>query len=156
MAAIDFKSVGERADAPRFRSVTNETPIGIKTPLRFGFQNDGIFAMHFRLSDQIHDNFKNLLLSNHGDRLGLYDFGANLRELTLEYGKDSFDVDAIVRIRTAVAKYMPFLEPRTFESFVDPRETSNAIAKVRIRISYDVPRLGITGKAIEVELYVGG
>ena len=156
MAVVEFKSVGERADARQFQPEANEIPIGVKTPLRLGTQNDGIFAMHFNLPDQIQDNFRNLILTNHGERLGNYNFGANLRELTLEFGKDNFDTESIVRIRNAVNRFMPFIEPRTFEASVDPSETSNAIAQARIRITYDVPRLRIQGKQIEVRLSVGG
>ena len=156
MAVIEFKSVGERATNAKFQPVENERPIGIKTPLRFGNENDGVFAMHFSLENQIQDNFRNLLLTNHGERLGVYDFGANLRELTLEFGKSTFDTEAIIRIRSAVNKFMPFLEPRTFESLVDSRDSMNGIANVTIRITYDVPRLGITTKQIEVCMSVGG
>lgn len=155
MAVIDFKSVGERASALRFQAVQNETPIGIMTPLRFGTKNDGIFAMHFNIANQIQDNFRNLLLTNHGERLGRYDFGANLRSLSMEYGHDTFDADAITNIRTAVEKYMPFLSPRTFESKPMPGK-NGIIERVNITITYDVARLGIIGKEIMVSIFVRG
>ncbi len=154
MAIIDFKSVGERADSEKFKVTKNEVPIGIKTPLRLGSQNDGIFSMHFSLTDQIQDNFRNLLLTNHGERLGLYDFGTNLRELSLEYGQETFDVEAIRRIRTAISRYMPFIEPRTFESTVV--SSGNAISNIRLMITYDLPNLGVSSKKIEVTISVGG
>ena len=114
--AIEFKSVGDRASARKFQPVTNEIPIGIKTPLRLGENNDGIFAMHLNIADQIHDNFRNLLLTNYGERLGQYEYGANLRELAMELGRSDFDAEAIVRIRNAINTFMPFIEPKTFEN----------------------------------------
>lgn len=157
MAVIDFKSVGERTDNPRLQNTTqNEIPIGIKTPFRIGSGNEGIFAMHFSLEDQIQDNFRNLLQTNKGERLGRYNFGANLKELSFERGQSNFDVEAIQRIRGAISQYMSFIEPRTFESNVDSRESQNGLVKVRIAITYDVPRIGINSKRIEVTLVVGG
>lgn len=155
MAAIDFKSVGEKSADLRFQPEINQEPIGIKTPLRLGTQNDGVFSMHFNIADQIQDNFRNLLLTNHGERLGLYDFGANLRELSLEHGQDTFDGEAIVRIKDAVNKYMPFIGLGTFESKLLPNR-NGLIERVNIKITYDVARLGIIGKEIEVSIFVRG
>lgn len=155
MTVIDFKSVGDRASAQKFQPSVNETPLGIKTPLRYGSQNDGIFAMHFNIADQVQDNFRNLLLTNHGERLGLYDFGANLRQLSLEHGHESFDTEAILRIKTAIDKYMPFINPRTFESKSLPSKSGMA-ERVNITITYDIDRLGIIGKEIMVSIFVRG
>lgn len=155
MAVIEFKSVGERFDAKKFVPETNEIPIGIKTPLRFGTKNDGIFAMHFDAADQIRDNFRNLLLTNHGERLGLYNFGANLRSLSFELGQDTFDVQAITNIQTAINRFMSFIEPRTFESKLLPSGNAN-VDRVDISIVYDVPRLGISNQKIIVTISVGG
>lgn len=155
MAAIDFKSVGEKSSAKKFTPAENAEPIGIKTPLRYGSQNDGLFAMHYSIADQLQDNLKNLLLTNHGERLGLYDFGANLRELSMEHGRDTFDAEAVSRIKNAVDKYMPFINLRTFESNPIPGPNS-IIERVDIKIIYDVLRLGIVGKEIVVAIYVRG
>lgn len=155
MVAIDFKNAGEKISAKKFQAIPNTTPIGFKTPLRLGTSHDGIFAMHLDLGDQIQDNFKNLLLTNHGERLGLYDFGANLRELSMEHGHDTFDAQAIDRIKTTADKYMPFLNLRTFESTVLP-SLSGIVERVDIKIIYDVPRLGIIGKEIVVTIFVRG
>lgn len=155
MVVIDFKSVGELSSAKKFQPVENEVPIGIKTPLRLGTRNDGIFAMHFSVADQIHDNFKNLILTNHGERVGSYDFGANLSELSFEHGQETFDTEAITRIRTATNKYMPFMELKTFESRFG-RDGVNGERRVIIEIVYGVPRLGISNKRVQVKIIVGG
>ena len=90
------------------------TPIGIKTPLRPG-GNNGIFDGHFVLKDQVKDNLRNLMLTNWGERLGLYNFGANLRPLTTEIvGQDSFDAQATERSKGAVDRWMPYVSLDTF------------------------------------------
>ena len=58
-------------------------PYGIKTPLRHGSDRAGIFEMNFNIGDQIADNLRNLVQTNHGERLGHFDFGANLEQCSL-------------------------------------------------------------------------
>ena len=130
------------------------TPIGIMTPVQYS-TGDGLFAMHTDVVKNIQDNFKNLLLTNHGERLGLYDFGANLRPLIFELGKADFDAIAIRRINKAISKYMPFIEPLTFETFDDGMVEQN-LATVRLRVTYNIPRLNVYEKGIEIILQAGG
>lgn len=153
--ASSFKSVGELSTDRKFQTSPNEIPIGIKTPLSLGQKSDGIFSMHFTLSDQIQDNFRNLLLTNHGERLGFYDFGANLRSLAFELAPDQFETEAMRRIKSAVSKYMPYLVLQTFEHSIDHNQNEN-VAKIRLRIVYDIPRLNVQSKGIELSFFVGG
>lgn len=123
--------------------------------MELGQGHEGIFAMHTSLRDQIGDNLRNLILTNRGERLGLYNFGANLRELTMERGSDDFEVEAIIRIREAASKFMPYVDLQTFESKAS-RDKSTGLVKVRIRIAYGVPTLGIARGVIEVVIFVAG
>ena len=85
MATYNFKSVGKTKQQEEAEVVTkSQIPFGIKTPLQLG-SSEGILAMNYSLEDQFADNLRNLLLTNWGERLGLYDFGANLRPLTTEF-----------------------------------------------------------------------
>jgi phage baseplate assembly protein W len=114
--------------------------------------------MYTSLRRTLNDNFKNLLMTDHGERLAIYDFGANLRELTFEmsaFNKEEFDSEAVIRIKTSANKYMPFLQLKTFESSVDHHDNS-VVGKVVIRITYDIPRLNVQDQAQEVTLFVGG
>jgi phage baseplate assembly protein W len=154
----DFKSVGEKLDGHNVRDgiKKNTIPIGIKTPLELGEGHDGIFKMHNDIISQIHDNFKNLLLTNHGDRLGLYDFGANLSELAFELiQNEALDTEVARRISIATKKYMPFIELEDFtvlgNSNADVHSTS-----VVIRVSYSVPNVGLLNKLIDVNIYAVG
>lgn len=154
----DFKSVGTSEAEYKEQTtfwVDGENPVGIKTPLELGDGTDGLLKMHKSLVSQVHDNFRNLVLCNHGERLGIYDFGANLSELAHELGSEGVDNEAIKRIKTAVSKYAPFINPKTFETFTDNRGNEH-VAKVGIRIVYDVPALRVTDRALEVIIYVTG
>lgn len=154
--AISFKSVGKTKEQQVVQSLNNSpTPIGIATPLKFG--NDTLFNVHYSLADQVHDNLKNLIQTNWGDRLGLYDLGANLRPLLSEFvSKDDFDGKAIERISGAVGKWMPYISLETFDSSIDriANSSSGGTAVVKLTIVYSVPALEIRRRALEVTLYV--
>lgn len=159
MGSINFRSVGKTRDQVNTETqatTASLTPIGLKTPLQFGQNSEGVFAMHFSLADQLHDNLRNLILTNWGERVALYDFGANLRELVTELTNlDDFDNEATKRIAQAIAKWMPYVQPQTFTSSVDNNDNQNT-AVVHVRITYDIPLLNITGKVLVVTLYAIG
>ncbi|TXH11515.1 MAG: hypothetical protein E6R04_02710 [Spirochaetes bacterium] len=156
MTLQSFKNVGIREFQTQNVKTTPQSvlPIGIKTPVQFGGNGEGLFAMHTNIQDVVHDNLRNLLLSNYGERLIHYDFGADLRPLVADFSsKENFDEEAKIRINTAVAKWMPFISLVGFDSrpeFIDNRYTG----KIVLLVVYSVPQLGIVEKALEVLLYV--
>ncbi len=149
-----FKSSGTTQATRTERALTKAPiPIGIKTPLSLS-DKDGLLSMHYSLVEQMIDNLRNLLLTNHGDRLMLYDFGANLRPLCSEFTtQEDFDSQAIERIRTAVSKWMPYISLDSFESTIDRFDVKNT-GKVRLKITFDIPALKATNLVVEVMLYV--
>jgi phage baseplate assembly protein W len=154
---ISFTSVGTLATDDIYSAPVEEVPLGIKTPLQLGSGRSGIFQMHFDVEDQIQDNLKNLLLTNHGERLGLFKYGANLRKLVSERtSKEDFDGEAMLSIKNTVATYMPFVEPMTFESTITTIDASKGLAKVTISMKYNVEQLRIRDKAIAINIHTMG
>lgn len=155
MARISFKSVGRTQEqVNQSTQQTLQPPIGIKTPLKLGDSRGNLLAMHYDIADQIADNLHNLILTNWGERLGLYFFGANLRPLTTEFvSQESFDNEAITRIKNAVATWMPFIELEEFVSEVD-RTNNQSTAVINLTISYSIPALQQSNRVIQVTLYV--
>ena len=157
MAAISFKNVGIKQEEKANDVLTKNRsliPIGIKTPLELDPTGKELFVMHFKIKDQIKDNLKNLLLTNHGERVNQFNFGANLLPLTAEYSsKDDFDTEAMIRINTAIAKFMPFITPIEFDSEAD-RESNNIVGKIKILVVYSAQALNIQRDQIELELTV--
>lgn len=154
MATYSFKSVGRTSTTQ-----ANETPdqslipIGIKTPLRPG-TTEGIWAMNFDLADQVHDNLRNLILTNWGERLGNFDFGANLKELTTELVSiDDFEGEAIVRIKDAVGRWMPYVVLQNFVGKTQ-HEGNQKIGIINFQVTYDIPVLQVQQRALDISLYV--
>jgi phage baseplate assembly protein W len=156
MSKISFKSVGVSAQAAAVQIASTQsspTPIGIKTPLQLG-GSDGIFVMNYDLADQLADNLRNLLLTNWGERVGQYFLGANLRPLTTEFvSQDSFDNEAVVRIKNAVGTWMPYVNLIDFISEVD-RTQNNSTGVIKVTITYSVQALKIENKKIQIFLYI--
>jgi phage baseplate assembly protein W len=152
--SYSFKSVGEdlaqkRQQASQIASAP--PPIGIKTPIELGDTGDGLLKMHRNLADQVRDNLRNLIMTNHGERLNFYDFGANLIPILSELASEDGDMEAMRRIQTAVSKYMPFVSLENFSSAPIPTENAGQ-ARIKILVTYSVARANITSDVISVTL----
>ena len=156
MGQISFKDVGVKGFKQQDVLNKNKTlqPIGIKTPVESDPSQNGIFLMHTDIKEQVADNLRNLVLTNWGERLGNYFLGANLRPLLVDFSsKDDFDQEAMVRINTAISKWMPFVTPDAYESFID--HTQNKYTGiVKLILIYSVSSLGIRNAKLEVTLFV--
>ena len=130
-------------------------PIGIATPLSLDESNGTFVRMRYSLPDQIADNLRNLILTNHGERVGVYDFGANLRPLTLELEQPIWEEEAMRRIIAAVSKYMPFVRLGTFE-MARGESVGFGVGRVAIRLTYTVDGVQTTPRALEINMYVVG
>jgi phage baseplate assembly protein W len=156
MSAISFKDVGIKGFKQQDVLNRNKTiqPIGIKTPVEPDPSENGIFLMNTDIKAQVADNLRNLILTNWGERLGNYFLGANLRPLLVDFSsKDDFDQEAMVRINTAISRWMPFVTPVAFESVVD--NVNNVYTGiVKLTLIYSVTSLGINNAKLEVTLFV--
>jgi phage baseplate assembly protein W len=156
MGSISFKSVGKtREKSIQDSTVVEQTPTmyGIKTPLRLG--SSYVFDVTYSLAEQVADNLRNLILTNHGERVGLINYGANLRSILTDFvDLEDFDTKAIQRISTAIQTWMPYIQPQEFVSNPDRTKSGGKVAAIRIMITYNVPTLEISGSVLEVTLYV--
>jgi phage baseplate assembly protein W len=154
MAKINFKSVGmTRQQEQDSFLASSATPIGIKTPLQLS-NDSGLLEMHYSLSNQLSDNLRNLLLTNWGERVGQYTFGANLKPLTTEFvSQDDFDSEAVIRIKSSVSRWMPFIDLVDFASETDRLENLST-GIIRVTISYNIPALNVSNKKLQIVLYV--
>ena len=151
-----FKSSGKNKKelADEVTPVSKKMPIGIRTPVQLS-KGSGLFDMHTDLAKQVSDNLRNLILTNHGERLGLADFGANLRPLTMEMNHESFDVEAGRRINAAVSRYMPYVTLINFAVF-PIQDRTDQFNYIGLRVEYVVPKLSQDLKGVEIGLLIGG
>ena len=154
---FDYKSSGEKSTSVVYTGEYIARPIGIKTPIQYGTARSGLLQMNFEPAEQVHDNLKNLLLTNHGERVGLFRYGANLRSLVSErVSQEDFDDLAMQSIKSAIAAYMPFVEPMTFSSNIDSVDPTTGLTQVTVSLTYNVISLSIRDKSIAVTIHCMG
>jgi phage baseplate assembly protein W len=154
MGSFSFKSSGvTQQTTPTNNLVVTPTPIGIVTPLSLG--DNELLKTNIDMGVQLADNLRNLIQTNFGERLGLYNYGANLKPLLTDLvSPDDFDSQAITRIKTAVTRWMPYIDLIDFLSnFSTSGKVTKGIAEVTLTITYNIPSLNIKDKKIRVTLY---
>tara|TARA_R110000868_G_scaffold103793_2_gene285649 strand:- start:1003 stop:1551 length:549 start_codon:yes stop_codon:yes gene_type:complete len=175
---FSFKSSGKLVTARELTEnlITVNPPIGIKTPLEFssGRNGEDLYKMHFDAADQIKDNFRNLLLTNFGERLGNAGLGANLKALLYDASSlESIESEVIRRITITANKYLPIIEinnieirtlgldtnsknTKTTNVYNDYQHAGNSsgLFGIVVFVKYSIPRLQSANQAIEVTLTV--
>jgi phage baseplate assembly protein W len=154
MGQYSFKSSGvTQQTTPANNIITTPTPIGILTPLALGTTD--LLVMTTDLATQMSDNLRNLVQTNWGERLCLYNYGANLKPLLSDLvSPEDFDSQAITRIKSAVQRWMPYIDLVDFLSTVDQTgKLTKGIAQVTITITYNIPSLNVKNKKIAITLY---
>jgi len=159
-----FKGSGIQVGDPSLLQKVEQPPVGIVTPLQRGTGRSGIFQMNYNPMSQIEDNLKNLILTNHGERLGNYSYGANLVPLTLEItSQEDFEIRAMESISAAVKKEMPYVELNTFstdpenfnpfssESGVDAG-IGSGLSNITMKLKYSVPQLRVAERGLVITL----
>jgi phage baseplate assembly protein W len=158
MTTRSFRSVGLRAaEVQASLDSVERTPvtIGIKTPLRPAVDSADLVEMTTDVGEQLVNNFRDLLMTNHGERVGRFDYGANLGPLVTEYelGREAFENQAMERITVATEKYMSYVELYDFQSnFGDTPTASpstnqsvigNGLGFVAVDVSFAIPRASV-------------
>lgn len=140
-AKIEFKNVGTTSRGLVTKEQTK--PIGIKTPIRRG-PRFGLFDMNTDILEQIKDNFRNLLLTNHSERLMNVNFGANLGSILFELNSRVNDNNAqriAENIKNAVSEYMPYIELSSMEIFINETDSTVPANFAKLKIAFVVPGL---------------
>ena len=153
----NFKSVGTsyKRQAELDSRIERAPPVGIKTPVALSESGTDFIQMHTSFGDQIHDNLINLILTNHGERLGQPTLGANLMELAFEMQTESGSTEAMNRITQACNRWMPYVALLTFEPVIEHFDNKE-VAKVGVKLSYKVPKLRTKARGMEILIYSAG
>lgn len=147
-----FKSTGRRfGSIAQDNIIREDIPLGIKTPLKFAVETGDLFDMHVLYKDNIRDNLKNLIATNWGERLGEWNFGANLKELITNLEIDNAELESENRIRESVQAWMPYVN--VIEVITNSNEGFDAAqAYYRYKIIYECPDIFIGRDSVEVEI----
>jgi phage baseplate assembly protein W len=153
---ISFQNVGYKVYETRklINPEVSQTPVGILTPLVIDENGNTFFETTTSVEEVIKDNLRNLIQTNHGERLGRYYFGANLKPLAIEYTSDqNFDGEAMARINTAVRDYMPYINLEGYNSKAT-RVVNQSVTQVEVIIQFSVPKINLYNGVIKAIIYV--
>lgn len=87
--------------------------IGITLPVRLG--QTGMFDQSTTVIQQIRSNFKNLILTKKGERVGQPELGCDLWKIIFEPLTDETLENARLAVADAVDRWLPFLELTNFQ-----------------------------------------
>jgi phage baseplate assembly protein W len=97
--------------------------IGVTLPLRLG--QTGMFEQSTSVIQQVRSNFKNLILTKKGERLGHPDLGCDLWKILFEPMTDDTLDRARLAVVEAVDRWLPFIELTDFQ--VTKSDAENAL-----------------------------
>lgn len=113
--------------------------IGLAPALPLTFSKEGPYDLLVDLKDLVKQNFKNLMLTEQGERIMDVEFGAGLRKYLFENKTEAMQREIVENIYKQVAKYMSYLQLDNIE-FDNNEEDPNYLG---ISIYYSIPSLSI-------------
>jgi phage baseplate assembly protein W len=137
--SFKFKSSGKKQTDLTKSLEQNPIIYGIKFPFEFDTQFT-FLKCNIDPLDQITDDLKNLILTNYGERIGRYDYGANLRPLLTELSEEPFEDAASINVLNAVKKWMPFVTVLDLKTTVD-NESSTGLSILNLKITFTVKQI---------------
>lgn len=117
--------------------------ISVKLPLTYSGE-DGPYALNKDLGEVVKQNFKNLILTNPGERVMLADFGCGLHRLLFEPMSSVTYQEVSSVIYKQVQKYMPFLKIDAITFETSDEDQSMPLNHVRVIIEYNIGSLNAT------------
>lgn len=152
--AFQFKSSGKKVE--QVIPADTVTYYGLAFPLQTD-DKVSFLKINTEILDQITDDLKSLILTNQGERLGRYNYGANLKPLLSEMAIiQNFDDAAAPRIINAVETWMPFVQLLDMESKVDQEKTSYGLGVLNMKISFSVPTISSEVRTIYLQIKLLG
>jgi phage baseplate assembly protein W len=117
--------------------------IGPKLPL-FSDDRFGSHALVTSFSEEVKQNFKNLLLTSPGERIMNLDFGVGLKNFLFE-PKEHAIPKIRQRLEGQISRYMPFVEINKirFNDNINPEFGDDSLV-LSILIEFEVPSLNLS------------
>lgn len=112
--------------------------ISVKLPLTYD-KMDGPFKLNKNIQETVKQNFKNLILTNSGERLMDPAFGLGIYKFLFENYTQSTAQEIKVEAKNQAKKYMPFLEIQDFII----SESKTDLNQFNIYIRYYVQSLNV-------------
>jgi phage baseplate assembly protein W len=111
-------------------------PINIKFPLRKSA--NGSFETNATTIQAVADDLKMLIITNHGERVAQYTYGANLRSVLFEPNDPSIKQKVSDLIFAAVQEWMPFVSINQLDVILPSEDLSLNVNSIKVKIYFSV------------------
>ena len=108
--------------------------------------------MHTNTAKQVSDNLRNLISTNHGERLLFPNYGANIKELMTGLGEGPVDEEIMSRISEAVGTFMPYVSLSGFTPVKRMSKTGEVI-RLGMIVTFSVQALEIENESLELTMF---
>ena len=125
--------------------------IGPQLPLQKN-QTHGHYGLITSYTEEVKQNFKNLVLTSPGERVMDPSFGIGLRTFLFEPAPTVIP-KIRKRIQEQVAKYMPFITLQTFEP-ITVAGSDGATLLSKIKVVYSIPDVNVIDQVVEATIVV--
>lgn len=123
---------------------------GLLTPISLSKNIGSLYNTSTQIDTQIIDNFRNMLLTNHGERLVLIDYGGNINNMISERSaRPDWDQMVATQITATTQKYMPYITIDSVQSISQPPK-SDGFSRIIVAVNFSIPKLGVQNKRIEL------
>ncbi len=111
---------------------TQDKSVGVTLPFTIG--NNGYFAVSYTTKEQIKSDLRNLILTNRGERLGVPDFGCDLRRVIFD--QDGLDAYAYIQneIQNSISVWLPFSTINSIDIISDNESRDNN--RIDVQLNY--------------------
>jgi phage baseplate assembly protein W len=117
--------------------------INIKFPLEKG--TAGAFAVNDETIQAVADDLKILILTNWGERVANYTFGANLRPLIFEQEGDELNQKVSDAINSAIERWMPYVNVLEIVVLDHRSDLSLGDNEVKVNLTFSVGDTDLKG-----------
>lgn len=132
--------------------ISTPIPYGVVTPLQLPNKTGETLKTTTDIVEGVVDNFKNMLLTNYGERLGKPDFGANLNVLLTErLSQEEWNLQASNQIRTTTQTYMPYITITSVSSGI-VKAGNDGFSRTLISVIFSIPAVGVQDKRVDITL----
>lgn len=144
----DGSDVGQDRTAP---AVSQKNPISIKSPLSTS-ERFGAFDMYEDVVSAVTAHIKNILLTNKGERLGNYNFGADVRRIIFESNVGDVEDTLARSIQENISTYIPAVELLNMAIFTRDQINDIRANEILLRVTFKIKGININSS---VNLVIG-
>lgn len=144
----DGSDVGQDRTTP---TANQKNPISIKSPLATS-ERFGAFDMYEDVISAVTAHIKNILLTNKGERLGNYNFGADVRRIIFESNIENVQDELARSIQDNISFYIPAVELLSMSIFTKDQIQELGTSEVLLRVTFKIKGININSS---VNLLIG-